>query len=388
MRLTEDVAKARLAALGVPVPLGAAAGSPGEAVKIAVELGDSVMVKALVPANRRGRAGGVLGPVAADDAAEAAEQLLGASVAGFATHRVYVEKWLPLTSELYLAFSFSTGGPTVTASNQGGVDVEATLMAPGDEAAVSRPMDLLAGISAEQADDLWRLAGADPTSRDDLVKLTLAAAAAFADDAVLLELNPVATIRDGGVMAVGALIELDDASMFRHREITWSPYGLTAREAAVAEADLRLPGPSVRYVELSGDIGLLVGGGGAGLYQHDLLAAAGASAANHSDMGAGASAEKLDVLIDAILGHPELRRLLVGFNVLQMARCDLIMERLLPALDRAGFGDGSLPIVVRLEGLGAARARELASGRHSLTYLAPGATLAEAVAAVTSGEIR
>jgi len=172
---------------------------------------------------------------------------------------------------------------------------------------------------------------------------------------------------------------MDANALFRHPELRWRAEGLSEREALVAQADRRLPGASVRYVELEGDTGLLVGGGGAGLYQHDLLVQAGVRPANHSDLGAGVPAEKLDVLIEAVLCHPNLARLLVSFNILQLAPCDLIVERLLAGLDRLGFGPGSIPVVIRLEGLHGDRARRLAAGRAGLRYLPPGASLGEAV---------
>ncbi len=372
MRLLEDEAKARLSVGGVRVPEAAVADTPDSALSAAFALDSEVFVKALVPANRRKRNRGVVGPVDADGAAAAARNLLGSRVLGHRCRRVYVEEATPIAEELYLGFSWGAEGPLAVASPAGGVAIEESDDGPAC-LAVEQP------LTSGEAADLWRraLGGAVPPS--GLVSLTAAASAVFFDDALLVEINPVAVQPDGEVTAVGGLIEMDDNALFRHPELRWRAHQLTEREQAVAEADRRLPGPSVRYTELGGDTGLLVGGGGAGLYQHDLLVAAGVSPANHSDLGAGVSAEKLDALIDAVLGHPNLSRLLVGFNTLQMAPCDLIVERLLAGLDRSGHSRGSLPVVIRLEGLNAERSRSLASGRPGLTYLPPGASLGDAV---------
>ena len=377
MRLTEDQAKEWLANAGLPVPRGFVAASVDAAVRAAHQVNGGVMVKALVPTNRRKLSGGILGPVQGEDVRDAARRLLGRSVAGFLCKKVYVEEAVTSLSELYLSFSFSAGKPMVSVSPTGGIHIEQTAT-PG-HGLTSQLIDPTTGLGVPEADALWATAGIKDTIRSPVVDLTVAAGQIFENDAITLELNPITVTDNGAVVAVGALVEMDDAALFRHPEFDWSETGLTEREARVAEANHRLPGASVRYTELDGDVGLFVGGGGAGLYQHDLLIAEGVAPANHSDMGAGAPAEKLDVLIEAILSHPKLRSLLVGFNELQMAHCDLVMERLMLALNRMGFRQGELPVVVRLNGLGAERARELATGWQSLTYLPPEATLADGV---------
>lgn len=374
MRLLENEAKARLASAGVKVPNGAVAGTPEEARSAARALAAEVFVKALVPSNRRSKNSGVVGPSGPEGAAVAARELLGRRILGHRCKTVYVEESVAIDRELYLSFYWDCAGPRVVATAEGGVDIEES--SPGLAGrAVADP----GGFGRGEAEELWQGALAGGTIPHGLVDLTVAASEVFAGDALLVEINPVAVGSAGTVTAVGGLIEMDDDALFRHPELRWRSEQLTERERAVAEADRRLGGPSVRYVELDGDTGLLVGGGGSGLYQHDLLVAAGVRPANHSDLGAGVSAEKLDVLVGAVLGHPNLARLLVGFNLLQMAPCDLIVERLLAGLDRYGFGDGSLPVVIRLDGLNAERARRLARNRPGLTYLHPGASLGDAV---------
>ena len=374
MRLLEHESKARLAGAGVRVPRGTVAETPDGAETAVLALGGEVFVKALVPANRRSKNNGLIGPIGVAGVAQAAQQLLDTRILGYRCRSVYVEEALAIARELYLGFSWGPHGPRVTASADGGVDIE-----DSRDALVHLGIEGLASLTRDRAEHLWRRALGDDQVPSALVDLTVAAAAVFFDDALLVELNPLTMSADGTFTAVGGLIEMDGNALFRHPELRWRPDGLSEREALVAQADRRLPGASVRYVELDGDTGLLVGGGGAGLYQHDLLVEAGMRPANHSDLGAGVSAEKLDVLIEAILGHPNLSRLLVSFNILQLAPCDLIVERLLAGLDRWGFGHGSIPVVIRLEGLNADRARRLAAGRAGLRYLPPGASLGDAV---------
>jgi succinyl-CoA synthetase beta subunit len=103
--LTEDQAKECLRAAGLPVPDGVACASSGEAVQAARDLGGVVVVKALVPTGRRGKAGAVKAVSTADEAGQAAAAMLGTEVHGFPVERVYVERRMAIAEEYYLSLS-------------------------------------------------------------------------------------------------------------------------------------------------------------------------------------------------------------------------------------------------------------------------------------------
>jgi len=83
IRLLEDAAKAWLRASGIAVPEGRTAGSAEAAAAAATKLGDDVVVKALVPAGRRGKAGAVQRARSSHEAASIAQRLLGETVGGY-----------------------------------------------------------------------------------------------------------------------------------------------------------------------------------------------------------------------------------------------------------------------------------------------------------------
>ncbi|MGE0310794.1 MAG: ATP-grasp domain-containing protein [Lautropia sp.] len=392
MRLLEDAIKTRLRDGGLPVPRGLGARTPAEAAQAVRDLGGRAVVKALVAAGRRGKAGAVSLVDSVEAGAAVAERLIDSTVGGHRVGAVYVEEAVAIRAEFYLSFSFGTIVPRLLVSRSGGVDIEAAAGAQAD-AVIARDIDPVRGLTPWQAAAAWEAAGVDSALVPALGALTVGLYRAFQDaDALMLEINPLVVTADGALSIVGAMAEIDDNALFRHPD--WAASGpaptgpdgrpLNARELAVIDANRRFPGASVRYTELDGDIGLMVSGGGAGLLQHDLVLAAGGAPSCHTDLSPTPTAEKPAALIEAIVGNPRARGLLVGFNYLQLARCDLIIEALLIALDRCGRRAEHFPVVVRLFGPGEEAARALAATHPGIDYLPAGATLADGVAAIVA----
>ena len=383
--LLEDQTKAWLRSRGLPVPRGAAAASAEQAEKIAREMPNGCFVKALVPAGRRGKSGVVRQAVDADAARQAAAAILDTTHAGHPVDRIYVEERIDIAQELYLSFSLVADQIRILLSQKGGVDIEDTF-AKAPDVVVSEPVDVLAGLSPWRAIDLWRQAGLRGAQLRPLGEITAALFSAFhAADAHTLEINPLAVDKRQNLSLVGAMMAVDEYARFRHPE--WSDaeqaaaavHAVNEREQRVREANASLPGGEAQYIELDGNIGLLVGGGGAGLYIHDLVVAMGGRPANHCVTPPTSSdTRKLKAVLTAILDHPKLRGLLVGFNFAQMARADIRIEALAAVLRERGMRDSALPIVVRLFGPGEDKARSIAAAFPNLIYLPRGASLNDA----------
>lgn len=388
LRLLEDAAKSWLRAEGFNVPRGTAADSPTEVRSAMQDFGSGAVIKALVPAGRRGKAGAVRVVTTVADAEKAAFDLIGSTVGGHTCRQVYVEERISITRELYLAFLLSSERPQVIVSRQGGVDIE-SVSANNPDAIVRADIDPLKGLQPWEAVNLWRQAGVDGSHLRALGDVTAQLFDAFRKgDALLLELNPLALDEKSRIVLVGAMAGIDASAVGRHKR--WSAIaqqsGITTtnpRERHIAEISANLPGGECRYLELDGDIGLLVGGGGAGLYQHDRIIAAGGRPANHSvTPPTGSDNRKLAAVISAIFDNPRTRAVLVGFNFAQMARADIRVKTLLEVIDQKKIDTRRIPIVIRLFGAGEDVARAAVAGRPGIHYLPRGASLEDGVRTV------
>lgn len=385
IRLTEEKTKAWLAKRGLPVPVGEVANNSAEAAAIVERLGGGV-IKALVATGRRGKAGAVKVVSTAEEAKMAAEAVLAARIGDHAVDRLYVESKIGIDREFYLAFAFDGRSPSVVASINGGVDIE-EVHSKSPETIIHRRFDAADGLQYWHALDLWETAKAPNENLAALASITVALWKSFRDaDALTLELNPLAITKDKKISLVGAMMGIDTNALFRQRQ--WQAESSeqiiggrkqTKGELAVAEANRTLPGGAVRYTELEGDIGLLVGGGGASLLVHDMILAAGGKPANHTDSSPGPITEKLKVMLREILERPKTAGLLIAYNRLQMARCDVKIEALADAIRKTGIDPNKFPIVVRLVGPAEELARKLAAEFPGIQYLPEDASLDDAV---------
>jgi succinyl-CoA synthetase beta subunit len=344
--LLEYQGKQLFARRGVPVPQGRHAASIEEAVQAADEIGYPCVVKAQVQIGGRGKAGGIKVAQNREEAQAHAEAILGLDIRGLTVRELWIEEASEIAVEYYasVVFDRSAKAPLLMLSTQGGMDIEA--VADEDPDAIARlHVDPLLGFQDFHGRRLAFEAGID----EDVVRPVGAMLAKLyevfvAEEATLVEVNPLIVTPDRQVKALDAKVTLDDNALYRHAE------NAELRDLSNEDPQERMAKErGLTYVKLDGDIGILANGAGLSMSTLDVVAEAGGSPANFLDAGGGSKAEAITSAVEVILSNPKVKAVL--FNIFGgITRCDEVARGLIEAFNQIGAGGKSIPFVVRLDG--------------------------------------
>ena len=349
MDLFEYQARDLFESHGVPVLGGAVAFTPEEAEAAAASMGGRVVVKAQVKVGGRGKAGGVKLAESAVDAREKAAAILGMDIKGHTVHKVMIAQAAPIEAEYYLAILLDRANRNflVMASVAGGMEIEEVAHKTPEKLA-RIGIDPNIGISKDKAREII-LAGRFPADVvDQVVKVLLKLWAAFvAEDATLMEINPLVKTSDGKVVALDGKVTLDDSADFRHPN-----HEDLIDHAAANPLEAAAKAKNLNYVKLDGQVGIIGNGAGLVMSTLDVVAYAGekfgVKPANFLDIGGGASAQVMADGLGVILGDPDVRSVFV--NVFGgITACDAVANGIVQALTMLG-AQATKPIVVRLDG--------------------------------------
>jgi succinyl-CoA synthetase beta subunit len=352
MDLLEYQGKQLFARHGVPVPDGKPATSVEEALAAADEIGYPCVVKAQVLIGGRGKAGGIKVVSDRDAARDAAEAILGMDIRGHTVHEVWVEAASDIAEEYYasIVFDRSAKAPLVMLSTQGGMDIEE--VAESDPNAIARlHVDPLLGFQGFHGRRLAFEAGvAADVVRPVGALLSKLYDAFVAEEAMLVEVNPLTVLSDRSVKALDAKVTLDDNSFYRHADNA-ALRNVGAEDPQEQMAKER----GLTYVKLDGDIGILGNGAGLVMSTLDVVSLSGGAPANFLDAGGGSKAEAITSAVEVILSDPKVKAVL--FNIFGgITRCDEVARGLIEAFDQI---KPTVPFVVRLDGTNDVEGREL-----------------------------
>ena len=363
MDLYEYQAKELFAAHGVPVLPGEVADTPEEAKAAAAGIGTAVVVKAQVKTGGRGKAGGVKLAADADEAAEKATAILGLDIKGHVVHRVLVTEASDIDTEYYVSYLLDRANRTylAMASVEGGMEIE-QLAVERPDALARVPVDPIDGVDAAKAAEIADAAGFPADVRHQVIEVLVKLWDTFtAEDATLVEVNPLVKTPNGQVVALDGKVTLDDNAAFRHAETA-------ARFEDTAAADpleQKAKEKDLNYVKLDGEVGIIGNGAGLVMSTLDVVAYAGerhggVRPANFLDIGGGASAEVMANGLEIILGDPSVRSVFV--NVFGgITACDAVANGIVQAFELLGSrGEHvDIPLVVRLDGNNAELGRQI-----------------------------
>src|SRR5215217_1962573 len=343
MDLLEYQGKQLFAAHGVPVPEGRPADTVPGAVEAAEDLGYPCVIKAQVRIGKRGKAGGIKIANDREEALKHAEAIIGMDIRGFTVHEVWVEQASKIDAEYYASIILDRSLKKLLTilSRMGGMDVEEVAesdpgaliqrhIEPGEEftADIGRQMAIDARIDEDVTDGVAEL----------LVKLR---DVAIAEDATLIEVNPMIVTSERNVVALDSKVTIDNNAMYRHEELA------ELRDLSAEDPQERMAKEKgLTYVKLGGNIGILGNGAGLCMSTLDVVAQAGGKPANFLDAGGGSKAEAVVDALEVITSDENVTGIL--FNIFGgITRCDEVANGIVTAAKQVQI---EMPIVVRLDG--------------------------------------
>ncbi len=357
---------------GVPVLGGVVATTPQEAREGAEKLGGgTVVVKAQVKTGGRGKAGGVKLAHSPEETEEKAAEILGMDIKGHTVHRVMIAAGAKIAQEFYFSVLLDRANRSylAMASVEGGMEIE-QLAVERPEALAKIEVNPTVGIDEAKAREIADAAGFADDIKDQIVDVFQKLWGVYkAEDATLVEVNPLVLTEDGNIVALDGKVSLDENASFRHadHEALEDKEAADPLEAKAKENDLN-------YVKLDGQVGIIGNGAGLVMSTLDVVAYAGENhggvkPANFLDIGGGASASVMAAGLDVILNDPQVKSVFV--NVFGgITACDEVANGIVKALEILGDA-ATKPLVVRLDGNNVEEGRAiLNAANHPLVTLA------------------
>jgi len=370
-RLLENHSKQILLENKVPVPRFQVATTPEEAKLAAETLGVPVVLKALIPVGKRGKAGAIKFADTPAQAMEAAQELLGTTVRYYPVEKVLVEEKINIDHELYLSITLDKMArkPVILASSAGGIDIEEISAKYPDKLKMVH-LDPYKGLANFKSKELWADLGLTGSVLREATGILTKLYSVFTKyDCTILEINPLVITKDAKVLVAASVMAVDDSAMFRHPELndyvqmgserSWRPLtDLEKRIVDVNEADPYRG--TARYTEIDGgDIGFMCGGGGGSLLMFDTLLYYGGKPANYTEFGGNPPERKVYGLVRGILSKPGVTSLIVAANITNNTQVDVVAQGIVKALQDEGKDPKTFPVIVRLAGVQDKAGREI-----------------------------
>ncbi|MFE2965361.1 ADP-forming succinate--CoA ligase subunit beta [Streptomyces sp. NPDC059340] len=365
MDLFEYQARDLFAKHGVPVLAGEVIDTPEAAREATERLGGKSVVKAQVKVGGRGKAGGVKLAATPDEAVARATDILGMDIKGHTVHKVMIAETAPeIAEEYYVSYLLDRTNRTflAMASVQGGVEIE-VVAEENPEALAKVPVDANEGVSIEKAREIVAQAKFPADVAEQVAEILVTLWDTFIkEDALLVEVNPLAKVADGRVIALDGKVSLDENAEFRQPE-----HEALVDHAAANPLEAAAKAKNLNYVKLDGEVGIIGNGAGLVMSTLDVVAYAGENhggvkPANFLDIGGGASAAVMANGLEIILGDPDVKSVFV--NVFGgITACDEVANGIVQALQllKDKGEEVTKPLVVRLDGNNAELGRKILS---------------------------
>jgi succinyl-CoA synthetase beta subunit len=214
----------------------------------------------------RGKVGGILLAKNAREAQELVTQMLSMEIKGLPVRRVLVDEAVNIVDAWYLAMVIDKElrTPVMLATGLKGKDQENDEIG---ENLVKIPIDPLLGLKDYQIRDMAASIGLPRTQWRSFMRVSHGMWRAFERmDATLIEIRPLVVTSDQRLLALDALLYVDDNASFRHPE--FSDYW----DLSVAcEPEVEAHKYGLQYVKMHGNVGCMVNGAGLTMATMDLI---------------------------------------------------------------------------------------------------------------------
>lgn len=368
MRLLEFQAKELFGEYDIPLLPGRASTGLDDGRRDAQTLGYPFVIKFQAPVGGRGKAGGIQKCSGPDEFEIRYPQVLNMTIKGERARAVLLEKMADIRQELYLSLFLNRSKRcyTVIASSEGGVEIESVKDQTIREVGMG-------DVSGEAAAEIARDLGLEGDSADDFAEiLAKLSRLAVEKEVELAEVNPLAILSDGSMVALDGKVITDDNANFRHPEL------MKYREESEIEEKAEKSGFSL--VELDGDIAVVGNGAGLVMSTLDMLADSGGRPACFLDVGGGATTESVYEALSLIGGMSGVSGVLVNLYG-GIVKTTTVASAFLKA-----YGDQTInvPVFARLKGAESEKAREMLAGSRTILY----DSVEDAIGAAVTGAAR
>ena len=311
-----------------------------------------LVVKAQVQVGGRGKAGGIKLVSNEEELLAAANEIMGMDIKNHVVKKLLIEEASDIQEEYYISFTLDRTKKQylMLLSSKGGMDIE--------KVAEENPDDVIKvyiapsiGIENSIVKEALLEAVIPKEYHDDLEKMISSLFNLFVDgDCDLVEVNPLAIVNEGEVLALDSKISLDMNAVFRHEE-----YKKFEEDIPIPDTEKVAKEKGLNFIKLEGDVGIIGNGAGLVMSTLDVVSSEGGSAANFLDIGGGAKSKNVSDALEILQDDKSVKSVLI--NIFGgITRCDLVAEGIVDATR-----EKSLPwkIVVRLDGTNAQEGREI-----------------------------
>jgi succinyl-CoA synthetase beta subunit len=352
MRLLEYQGKELFDLYGIRIPRSHLAHTMEEAREGAKKLGYPLILKSQLTVGGRGKAGAIAKCKSEADLVPKFNELLHKEVKGEFPRGILLEEMVNIKKEIYLSLFLNRSKRcySLISSAEGGIDIENTK----SKVMVDIP---IYGLSSQVSEETAVRLGLTGETVVSFVDFTSKLSKLVNEkEAELAEVNPIAILEDGSMMALDAKVIIDDNAMFRHPDLK--------KYEQVSELEKQAEVSGFSLVELDGNIAIIGNGAGLVMSTLDMVSDVGGRAGAFLDFGGRATTETIYEALKVISRIQRVEAILVNLFG-GIVRTTLVAQAILDAYNNNLI---NVPVFARISGAESEKAREMLRGSRAKLY--------------------